>query len=597
MKEFSTQLLAILALVAGTTFTPVQAQEIGYSCFTNCYSLSLWNGVTGFLNGENGFLLTGNERGEDFGSATASAGDINGDGFSDALIGAPFRNQGATTNAGRAYILLGGNAYSATQKVNQIFVNNRITVTGIGSHENLGHSATGLGDFNGDGFDDVAIGAPQPLSANGRVLVIFGGTNLLSGYTASTLNGTNGFVVTGAATGDRLGISVGNAGDLNGDGLMDLIIGAEEADPAGMNAAGKAYVIFGTLSPPATLSVTSLNGTNGITLTGEDASDEAGHAVSGGADFNGDGYDDIAVGAPFAPNINGNGRTYIYFGKETHAATISLASLTGTNGFYLEGGFFNFLGTDVALADVTGDGLADLLAGTPGANSTYLVYGTNQSPASISTSAMGTLGCQFFDSNTGSRFGTALSKIPDMNGDAIDEFICGAPRLKGPLDLVMGGAYIVFGQPSFPGLLDVASLNGTNGFCVTGTQDNAEFGAAVGYVDDFDGDNVPDGLIGAHQYDITAIATNDAGAAYFASFGKIAKSLLYRPEIISIENLGAINRIKWTAQLGKQYTVSTNAALVTGTWGDLGSLNAASPIITFDHPTSTERLHYRIRVE
>src|SRR5262249_38828077 len=151
-----------------------------------------------------------------------------------------------------------------------------------------------------------------------------GRTIFPASFIATALNGSNGFTVNGAATNDFLGYSVDGAGDINGDGLADVLISARGVDgPAGGNT-GAVYVIFGrTGSFPMTIEVSTLNGASGFTLRGAAALDGAGSTVGGAGDVNGDGYDDVIVGANGAdPNgVTDAGQSYVVYGKPGFAAT------------------------------------------------------------------------------------------------------------------------------------------------------------------------------------------------------------------------------------------------------------------------------------
>src|SRR4028118_85856 len=160
-------------------------------------------------------------------------------------------------------------------------------------------------------------------------------------FNLSTLNGSNGFAINGIAVGDGSGYSVSSAGDVNGDGFDDLIIGARGASPNGIDAAGQSYVVFGSNSGfAAGLDLSTLNGSNGFAINGIAANDSSGWSVSRAGDVNGDGFDDLIIGAISAdPNgISYAGQSYVVFGSNSgFGAGLDLSELNGSNGFAING--------------------------------------------------------------------------------------------------------------------------------------------------------------------------------------------------------------------------------------------------------------------
>ena len=183
------------------------------------------------------------------------------------------------------------------------------------------------------------MGAPFT-SPNGRhsgeSYVVFGND---AGFDAilnlSDLDGSNGFVINGINKFDRSGYSVSGAGDVNGDGFDDVIVGASCADPNGIYS-GESYVVFGSDAGfDATLELSSLNGSNGFILKGIAAYDNSGHSVSGAGDINGDGFDDLIIGAPYADSSGVySGESYVVFGRDASLPALELSELDGSNGFY-----------------------------------------------------------------------------------------------------------------------------------------------------------------------------------------------------------------------------------------------------------------------
>lgn len=262
------------------------------------------------LNGANGFKINGETAYDYSGYWVNPAGDINGDSYTDFLIGA----QGYNNFAGRSYVVFGtpGIGSSGSLLLSSLNGVNGFKLDGEGPHDISGFpvSVDATGDINGDGFADLLIGAYGHNNLTGRSYVVFGGrevgsTGLLS---LSNLNGINGFKLDGEAIGDYSGYAVSAAGDINGDDQVDLIIGA-----VSHNGKGRNYVVFGDseIGNTGLLSLSSLNGSNGFKLDGETGS-AAGYKVSIAGDINGDGVMDLIIGAPYYKDKMGC--TYVVFG-------------------------------------------------------------------------------------------------------------------------------------------------------------------------------------------------------------------------------------------------------------------------------------------
>jgi hypothetical protein len=307
------------------------------------------------------------------------------------------------------------------------------------------------GDINGDGITDLLIGAPYaPAGAwQGASYIIFGARRVFPAtISLSSLNGINGFTVTGASNGDLSGCSL-STGDINGDGITDLLIGAYGGPEKAFR--GTSYVVFGTRSAfPATLSLSSLNGINGFSVTGINDGDYSGRTLSS-SDINGDDITDLLIGAPRADDSQGV--SYVIFGsRAAFPATTSLSSLNGTNGFAVIGIHKDDIsGFSLSGGDINGDGIADLLVGAWGApanakqGASYVIFGSRGAfPANISLSNLnGANGFAVIGENNNDGSGYALSS-GDINGDGIADLLIGA--WYAPAGANRGASYVIFGR-------------------------------------------------------------------------------------------------------------------------------------------------------
>ncbi len=429
------------------------------------------------LNGANGFVLNGVDADDFSGVSISAAGDINGDGVDDIIIGASNADPNGASNSGESYVVFGGANVGASGiiELSSLDGTNGFVFNGANARDYSGRSVAAAGDVNGDGVDDVIIGAlrADPNGDwSGESYVVFGGVGIGADGVIefSSLNVTTGFVLNGVGGFDYSGDSVSAAGDVNGDGVDDLIIGASGADPNG-NRSGESYVVFGGASVGAggAIELSSLNGTNGFVLYGIDADDQSGGTVSAAGDVNGDGVDDIIIGAHLADR-NGSfqrGQSYVVFGGASVIAggTIQLLSLNGINGFVINGIDANDrIGRSVSAAgDVNGDGVDDIIIGAYAADpngifsgESYVIFGGAGVGASgsIELSALnGTNGFVLNGANARDYSGISVSAAGDVNGDGVDDVIIGANGAD-PNGLSSGESYVVFGRQS-----DLTDLN------------------------------------------------------------------------------------------------------------------------------------------
>ena len=273
------------------------------------------------LDGSNGFRLDREDEKDYSDHSVSDAGDVNGDGFDDLIVGASDADPNDLDDAGSSYVMFGkAFSFEATMDLSDLDGSNGFRLDGEDEKDYSGHSVSNAGDINGDGFDDLIVGAPSsnPNDSDhaGSSYVVFGkDSDFDATLDLSSLDGTNGFRLDGEE-GDSSGSSVSSAGDVNGDGFDDLIIGAP-SDQFGGNYSGSSYVVFGKASSfEATIDLSDLDGSKGFRLDGEE-SDSSGSSVSSAGDVNGDGFDDLIVGAPLAdPNgLPNAGSSYVVFGR------------------------------------------------------------------------------------------------------------------------------------------------------------------------------------------------------------------------------------------------------------------------------------------
>ena len=459
------------------------------------------------LNGSNGFTNNGIAGGNSTGWSVSDGGDVNGDGFPDILMGAhnaaPHGSQ-----SGQSYVVYGGTAVPGTVELSALNGANGFMVNGIATGHIAGWWVSGAGDVNGDGFDDILIGAPQVRPhgiGSGQSYVVYGKSAMPATVELASLNGTNGFYVNGISTLDGAGHAVSDAGDVNGDGFGDILIGSRYADPHG-SSSGQSYVVYGGSAVPTSVELSSMNGTNGFFVNGVSAGDLSGHALSSAGDVNGDGFADILIGAYGAdPHGAYSGQSYVVYGGSGLPASVELSGMNGTNGFFVNGiSTSNVSGRALSGAgDVNADGFADIvivspLAGPNGTSSgqSYVVYGGSALPASTELSGLnGSNGFRVNGISTNDR-GEAASSAGDVNGDGFGDILLGA-HLAAPHGYNSGESYVVYGAAAVPGTIELSGLNGSDGFRVEAISSRDDVGRSVSGAGDVNNDGFDDLLIGA----------------------------------------------------------------------------------------------------
>jgi hypothetical protein len=350
--------------------------------------------------------LTGAAAGDNFGVSVSSAGDVNGDGYADVIVGAP-----GNFEAGWAFVYYGGPSADAIAD---------LTLTGE-AETAFGRSVSGAGDVNGDGYADVIVGAPAPNyridPSLSQAFVYYGGPGA-DAVADVTLSG-------GLEALDDFGTSVSSAGDVNGDGYADVIVGA---DDAGSGGAGYSGVFYGGPAMDTKMD-----------LFLHDGNWSFGSEVSSAGDVNKDGYADLIVGTLV-------GRADVFFGGPISPAngdsTGSPAADLVPDVILTTGNASGYFGSAVSSAgDVNGDGYGDVIVGEPlnGPGKAYVYYGGLVMDASADAVLSG--------ETAGDAFGGSVKSAGDVNGDGLADVIVGAYGNDEAADRA-GRAYVFSVQPS-----------------------------------------------------------------------------------------------------------------------------------------------------
>jgi hypothetical protein len=390
-------------------------------------------------------------------------------------------------------------------------------IQGDNAGDQAGFSVTSVGDFNGDGFDDVLVGVPfsdVAASDSGAAYLIYGKAGATGTIDLSNLPAGAGFMIRGAGQFAHLGMSAAAAGDVNRDGLDDLLLQTVTQGPGGYGI--KTYVIFGKTGTGSTIDLNALAGSDGFLINGPVQSGSSARIAPAG-DVNGDGFDDIIIGAPslgnYAPQF-AEGSAYVIFGRAGASGTVDVTNL-GDRGFKIDGDGPFHVGESVAAAgDVNGDGFDDILVtarwsgfyyygSSPAA---YVIFGKQSGFGTIalgnlkSADGIGLLGAYSYDNDA-----IIVAGGGDINGDGFADILIGSPGAFSDA----GRAYVVFGGKGLKAG-DITQLAPSAGFTIIANAAGAHTGFSLASAGDVNGDGYTDLIVGSPASNTNPTTTGGA---------------------------------------------------------------------------------------
>lgn len=420
--------------------------------------------------------MTGEDEYDSAGCAVDAAGDVDGDGFSDIIVGAYNQIPEDGSAGGAAYLV------SGTVEGEFSLAGASAKMVGESWPDSAGMSVAGAGDVDGDGYADLLVGAPW----NSPDVSYGGATYVVLGPAAGTIPlATAHAKISGDIANSYVGWAVSGVGDADGDGLSDILIGTPHVSVAGVEHGGAAYLVSGSVSGASSVSETI------ATLAGDEAERYAGLAVSDAGDSDGDGLSDYIVGAAESSYCcESPGTVYL-----VRAPVSGVMGLDDADATFASEGSADKAGASVAGAgDVNGDGLADQIVGArmnddggEDAGAAYVLEGPSSGSDDLSAAAAKLLGQRSED-----HAGVAVDGAGDVDGDGRSDLLIGADG-ETSMSLGAGAAYVVLGAPV--GTVELAHAEAK----IVGESWGSAFGGAVAGGQDTNGDGFSDLIIGDYR--------------------------------------------------------------------------------------------------